>query len=162
MAVLTAVTIASDANSSVNVVHSQKVAIVRSASAPPTGWTILIMTLLPRLRSRSGWAPEIGEAAYLGLTTAPSIDIKPPRLADAPYAMECKTWQVINVKDERQLVVGEGLRFHLRDELWDPDAMRVHMERYHPVGRMFADRYCRTNDRFQFPAGPVVKPKAVE
>jgi hypothetical protein len=26
------------------------------------------------------------------------------------------------------------------------------MERYHPVGRMFADRYCRTDDRILFPA----------
>ena len=30
--------------------------------------------------------------------------------------------------------------------------MRVHMERYHPIGRMFADRYCRTDDRVVFPA----------
>jgi hypothetical protein len=29
--------------------------------------------------------------------------------------------------------------------------MRVHMERYHPIGRMFADRYCRTDDRVIFP-----------
>ena len=29
--------------------------------------------------------------------------------------------------------------------------MRVHMERYHPIGRMFADRYCRTDDRVVFP-----------
>ena len=41
--------------------------------------------------------------------------------------------QVINVKDDRQLIVGEGLRFHIRDELWDLKAMRVHMERY--IGR---------------------------
>ena len=66
--------------------------------------------------------------------------------------MECRTWQVINVKDDRQLVIGEGLRFHIRDELWDPTAMRVHMEKYHPIGRMFADRYCRTDDRVVFPA----------
>jgi hypothetical protein len=26
------------------------------------------------------------------------------------------------------------------------------MERYHPVGRMFADRYCRTDDRVVFPS----------
>jgi hypothetical protein len=25
------------------------------------------------------------------------------------------------------------------------------MEHYHPVGRMFADRYCRTDDRMVFP-----------
>ena len=98
-------------------------------------------------------SPNVGEPDYLGLKLEPSVDIKPPRLADAPWSMECKTWQVINVKDDRQLVIGEGLRFHIRDELWDPKAMRVHMERYHPVGRMFADRYCRTDDRVEFPAG---------
>ena len=48
--------------------------------------------------------------------------------------------------------MGEGINFHIRDELWDVDAMRVHMERYHPMGRMFADRYCRTDDRVVFPA----------
>ena len=110
-------------------------------------------------RRRPGWArpsgdfpPDVGEPAYLGLKFAPSVDIKPPRLADAPWSMECKTWQVINVKDDRQLIMGEGLRFHIRDELWDPKAMRVHMEKYHPIGRMFADRYCRTDDRVIFPA----------
>src|SRR5215216_1417773 len=73
-------------------------------------------------------------------------------LTDEPMALECKTWQVINVKDDRQLIIGEGLRFHIRDELWDPKAMRVHMDKYHPIGRMFADRYCRTDDRVIFPA----------
>jgi hypothetical protein len=37
--------------------------------------------------------------------------------------------------------------------------MRVHMERYHPIGRMFADRYCRTDDRIVFPAAEGAKPK---
>ena len=112
--------------------------------------------------SSGDFPPNVGEPDYLGLKLAPSGDIKPPRLADAPWALECKTWQVINVRDDRQLIIGEGLRFHVRDELWDPKAMRVHMERYHPVGRMFADRYCRTDDRMEFPAAPVVEAKAAE
>jgi len=48
--------------------------------------------------------------------------------------MECKTWKTIDVKGERELIMGEGIHFHIRDELWDGAAMRVHMERYHPVG----------------------------
>jgi hypothetical protein len=40
--------------------------------------------------------------------------------------------------------------------------MRVLMDKYHPIGRMFADRYCRTDDRVVFPAAPVVKAKAAE
>lgn len=57
----------------------------------------------------------------------------------------------IDVNGDRQLIMGEGINFHIRDQLWDRDAMRMHMDRYHPVGRMFADRYCRTDDRMVFP-----------
>jgi flavin reductase (DIM6/NTAB) family NADH-FMN oxidoreductase RutF len=110
--------------------------------------------------SSGDFPPDIGEPNHLGLKLAPSQDVKVPRLADAPWAMECKTWQLINVKEDRQLIIGEGTRFHIRDELWDTKAMRVHMDLYHPVGRMFADRYCRTNDRMDFPAAPVVKAAA--
>ena len=131
-----------------------------------TGQFVVNLTDEPLARamhdSSGDFPPTVGEPAYLGLKLAPSIDVRPPRLADAPWSMECRTWQVINVKDDRQLVIGEGLRFHIRDELWDPKAMRVHMERYHPVGRMFADRYCRTDDRMEFPAAPVVKAEAAE
>jgi len=107
--------------------------------------------------SSGDFPPDIGEPDWLGLKLAPSVDIGVPRLADAPWAMECRTWKVINVKDDRQLVIGEGIRFHIRDELWHPAKMRVHMDRYHPIGRMFADRYCRTDDRVVFPEakGPV-------
>ena len=131
-----------------------------------TGQFVVNLTDEPLARamhdSSGDFPPTVGEPDYLGLKLAPSIDVRPPRLADAPWSMECRTWQVINVKDDRQLVMGEGLRFHIRDELWDPKAMRVHMDRYHPVGRMFADRYCRTDDRMEFPAAPVVKAEAAE
>jgi len=101
--------------------------------------------------SSGDFPPEIGEPAYLGLKLAPSRKIAVPRLADAPWAMECRTWKLIDVNGDRQLIMGEGIHFHIRDELWDRDAMRVHMDRYHPIGRMFADRYCRTDDRVVFP-----------
>jgi flavin reductase (DIM6/NTAB) family NADH-FMN oxidoreductase RutF len=102
--------------------------------------------------SSGDFPPEIGEPGYLGLRLAPSTKIAVPRLADAPWAMECKIWKTIDVNGDRQLIMGEGIHFHIRDELWDDKTMRVNMERYHPVGRMFADRYCRTDDRMVFPA----------
>jgi flavin reductase (DIM6/NTAB) family NADH-FMN oxidoreductase RutF len=102
--------------------------------------------------SSGDFPPDIGEPNYLGLKLAPSSKISVPRLADTPWAMECKTWKMINVNEDRYLIMGEGTNFYIRDELWDREAMRVHMERYHPMGRMFADRYCRTDDRVIFPA----------
>ncbi|WP_063691165.1 flavin reductase family protein [Bradyrhizobium stylosanthis] len=107
--------------------------------------------------SSGDFPPEIGEPDYLGLKLAPSTAIAVPRLADAPWAMECKLWKLIDVNDDRRLIMGEGIHFHIRDELWDDKAMRVHMDRYHPIGRMFADRYCRTDDRVVFPAAEGVK-----
>ncbi|WP_448033448.1 flavin reductase family protein [Bradyrhizobium liaoningense] len=107
--------------------------------------------------SSGDFPPEIGEPDYLGLKLAPSAKVAVPRLADTPWAMECKLWKMIDVNNDRRLIMGEGIHFHIRDELWDPEAMRVHMDRYHPIGRMFADRYCRTDDRVVFPAAEGVK-----
>jgi len=107
--------------------------------------------------SSGDFPPDIGEPDYLGLKLAPSTRIAVPRLADTPWAMECKLWKMIDVNDDRRLIMGEGIHFHIRDELWDGDKMRVHMDRYHPIGRMFADRYCRTDDRVVFPAAEGAK-----
>ncbi|MBR0966187.1 flavin reductase family protein [Bradyrhizobium diazoefficiens] len=107
--------------------------------------------------SSGDFPPEVGEPDYLGLKLAASKTVAVPRLADTPWAMECKLWKMIDVNDDRRLIMGEGLHFYIRDELWDHDAMRVHMDRYHPIGRMFADRYCRTDDRVVFPAAEGIK-----
>jgi flavin reductase (DIM6/NTAB) family NADH-FMN oxidoreductase RutF len=109
--------------------------------------------------SSGDFPPEIGEPDHLGLKLAASKTVAVPRLADTPWAMECKLWKMIDVNDDRRLIMGEGLHFYIRDELWDDKAMRVHMDRYHPIGRMFADRYCRTDDRVVFPAAEGVKGK---
>ena len=126
-----------------------------------TGEFVVNLTDEPLARamheSSGDFPPDIGEPDYLGLKLAPSTKIAVPRLADTPWAMECKLWKLIDVNDDRRLIMGEGIHFHIRDELWDDKAMRVHMDRYHPIGRMFADRYCRTDDRVVFPAAEGVK-----
>ena len=126
-----------------------------------TGEFVVNMTdepLAQAMHESSGdFPPEIGEPDYLGLKLGASVKVAVPRLADAPWAMECRTWKTIDVNGDRVLIMGEGINFYIRDELWDTTTMRVHMERYHPVGRMFADRYCRTDDRMVFPSAEGVK-----
>jgi flavin reductase (DIM6/NTAB) family NADH-FMN oxidoreductase RutF len=107
--------------------------------------------------SSGDFPSDIGEPDYLGFKLAPSGKIAVPRVADAPFAMECKTWKTIEVNGDRVLIMGEGINFFIRDELWDPGKMRVHVDRYHPIGRMFADRYCRTDDRVIFRAAEGVR-----
>src|SRR5262252_7234482 len=57
--------------------------------------------------SSGDFPSDIGEPDYLGLKLAPSSKIAAPRLADAPFAMECKTWKTIEVNGDRVLIMGE-------------------------------------------------------
>jgi flavin reductase (DIM6/NTAB) family NADH-FMN oxidoreductase RutF len=102
-------------------------------------------------KSSGDFPPDVSEIEQLGLTLAPSVGVGPPRIATAPFALECRLWKVIEVGDDRVLIMGEGIHFHVRDDLWDHERMRVRDEAYFPVGRMFADRYVKTRDRLMFP-----------
>ena len=44
-------------------------------------------------------APDVDEFGFAGLTPAPCRLVKPPRVADAPAALECKVLQVIQLRD---------------------------------------------------------------
>jgi flavin reductase (DIM6/NTAB) family NADH-FMN oxidoreductase RutF len=94
-------------------------------------------------------APEVDEFELSGLTPIASELIKPARVAESHIHMECRLLQVVHVSDQPgggSLVLGEVLRFHVRQDLVadfriDPDKLRA-------VGRMAGSTYVRTTDRF--------------
>ena len=88
----------------------------------------------------------MGEPAALGLATAPSAQVAPPRLADAPAAIECRHTVTMAFSAERDIVVGEAVALHARDGLIDLERMHVDWEGDYPVARLFADRYARLDE----------------
>lgn len=89
------------------------------------------------------------ELEHAGLTAVPSSLVRPPRIAQAPASLECQEWGTLQIGDNR-LIIGLVLRLHVRDELIDPDTLRIRSERFHAVGRMASPHwYCRTGDRFE-------------
>ena len=91
----------------------------------------------------------ISEVEMAGLTLAPSLNVRPPRLAEAPAALECRKFVTLLPGGGRELVVGEILAVQVRDGLIDPLTLRLDLERWRPVGRLFGNLYCRTRDRFE-------------
>jgi flavin reductase (DIM6/NTAB) family NADH-FMN oxidoreductase RutF len=90
----------------------------------------------------------VNELEHTGLTTAPSSVVRPPRIAEAPASLECTEWGVLQIGGNR-LVIGVVKRVHVRDELFDPETLRIRSEKFAAVGRMASpDWYCRTGDRF--------------
>ena len=92
--------------------------------------------------------PESSEIEAAKLDLIPSVEVPVPRIATAPFALECRSEIVLSFGPERDLAVGRVLHFHARAGLVDPISLRVDFEAYHPVGRLFGDLYTRQRDVF--------------
>jgi flavin reductase (DIM6/NTAB) family NADH-FMN oxidoreductase RutF len=95
--------------------------------------------------------PGESEVDLVGLHTVPSIKVKPPRLAEAPVALECKVLQIIPVGSgaiAANLVIGEVLMMHIDDAVLDEKG-RVDPKKLRTVARLGADYWCHTSDLFE-------------
>ena len=97
---------------------------------------------------------EESEFAKTGLTESSAALVQHPRIAEAAACLECRVERLIEVSGTRELVIGEILLVHARDGIIDPQTKRVSEELYRPIGRLFANRYCTTRQRFDLP-GPI-------
>jgi flavin reductase (DIM6/NTAB) family NADH-FMN oxidoreductase RutF len=117
--------------------------------------------------SVEGYAREIAACAeelpygtsefeLTGLATAPSLLVKPPRVARAPWAFECQTLQVVRTNPGRpaggNVVIGRILRIHIDDDLVD-SRLVVDSARLAAVGRLGGISYCLTRQRYDMPPG---------
>lgn len=94
--------------------------------------------------------PEVDEFGESGLTPIASDLVQPPRVEESPISMECRLLQIVPVSTlplGGSLVLGEILRFHLRDDL--VDGFSINPDRLHAIGRMGGALYSRTADRFE-------------
>jgi len=88
-----------------------------------------------------------------GLTKAPCDRVAPPRVAEAPVAMECRLDRIVEIgRSGTAIIVGEILLWHVRDELVVEG--RLDPDRLDAIGRMGGPGYARTRDRFD-----LVRPK---
>ena len=93
---------------------------------------------------------DVDEFEVSGLTAVASDVVKAPRVLESPVSMECRLLEVVDVSRlprGASLVLGEVVRFHVDDRVVDnyvidPDKLRA-------VGRMSANSYVRTRDRFE-------------
>ena len=100
----------------------------------------------PMVRSAAAAGPGVSEPAVLGLALAPSARVRPPRLAAAPAAIECRRMVGLSFSAEREVLVAEALALACRDGLVDTERWHVDWQGDYPVARLFADRYARLQE----------------
>ena len=101
--------------------------------------------------SAAEWGPEDSEVERLGLETAPSTIVRPPRLVASPVAIECRCLQILPLGEgpgSSNLVIGEILCLDIDDAILGPDG-RVDPVLLGAIGRLGGDDYCRTIDVFR-------------
>ena len=106
--------------------------------------------LAEQMNLTSGEYPaDVDEFTLAGLTAAPSVKVRAPRVAEAPISLECRVAQIVSVgRGPHSLVLGEIVQFHVRDDLYDAATGRVDMHRLAPVGRLAGHMYTHVHDIF--------------
>lgn len=96
--------------------------------------------VVPVHQSSAEYPADVSEVEMLGLETIPSIAVRAPRIAIAPVAMECRFDRIIEFGTQRsQLLVGEVLQFHVRDDLYHDG--KIDSIALSPLGRLGGPRY---------------------
>jgi flavin reductase (DIM6/NTAB) family NADH-FMN oxidoreductase RutF len=77
---------------------------------------------------------------------------------ESKASMECRLVQIVDVSSKPlggSIVLGEVLRFHVSDEIFD--GYRINPDRLRPIGRMGGPTYTRTTDRFDLERPKLVR-----
>ncbi|HTQ32533.1 MAG TPA: flavin reductase family protein [Stellaceae bacterium] len=92
---------------------------------------------------------EIGEMEVAKLTEVPSVEVKPPRIAESPVSFECKRITGLSLGGNSTMEVGRVIHIHIRDDLLDMGKLYVKTDQIRLIGRMHGRGwYARTSDLF--------------
>jgi flavin reductase (DIM6/NTAB) family NADH-FMN oxidoreductase RutF len=89
----------------------------------------------------------VNEFIKAGFTEAPSVKVKPPRVAEAPVAFECAVKEIIETGTEGgagNLVICEIVMMHVREEVLNAEG-KIDQQKIDLVGRLGADWYVRAS-----------------
>ena len=95
--------------------------------------------------------PDESEVELTGLTTVPSVKVKPPRVAECPVSMECRVRQIIPCGTgpiAANIVIGEVVMMHIADDVLDGQG-RIDPRKLRTVARLGSDYWCHTTDLFE-------------
>lgn len=95
--------------------------------------------LVEEMNFTSGdFPPDESEFEWAGLEPAPSVLVKPPRVARAPASFECKLNDIVS-KGNGHMIFGEVVMLHVDEALFRDG--RIDPEILKPIGRLSGSGY---------------------
>ncbi|MDE2115338.1 MAG: flavin reductase family protein, partial [Hyphomicrobiales bacterium] len=122
-------------------------------------WNMASFDLRLAMNATSAPLPRgISEFDHAGLTAAPSMRVRPPRVGESPASLECKVTDIIDLKSisgERVncfLVLGEVVGVHIQDQFIQNG--RVMTAAMQPLARCGYMDYAVANATFELERPP--------
>jgi flavin reductase (DIM6/NTAB) family NADH-FMN oxidoreductase RutF len=110
---------------------------------------IVTEELLQAMNASSIEAPsDFNEFEFAGLTLAPSVIVKPPRVAESPIHFECRVREIIEIGNEPgggSIVIGAIVHIHADDGVM-LGGDKINLTALKPIGRLMGSGYCRVTD----------------
>ena len=106
-------------------------------------------------------AADVNEFELVGLETAPSVVVKPPRVAESPIHFECKVTQIVEIGNNPgggSVVIGEIVHLHV-DERVLLGEDKIDLATLKPIGRLAGSAYVRVTDLFEMVRPPSQIPR---
>ena len=101
--------------------------------------------------------PEgVDEIPLAGFTTEACEIVKPPRIAEAPIAFECKKYVTVQAGVDRDIAIGEIVAMHVKDEMWDAERQYIEWNGDLPIARLWGTLYAPLGEVVE---GPVPDPE---
>jgi flavin reductase (DIM6/NTAB) family NADH-FMN oxidoreductase RutF len=91
----------------------------------------------------------VDEFEVTGLTPAPSVAIKPPRVLESPVNFECRLERMIEFGSDKggcDAVFGRVVHLHINDDLIDD--FRIDIQKLKPVARLAGNSYSKIGEIF--------------
>ena len=88
------------------------------------------------LRGLAEVEPDISEVERLGLAMAPSLQVAPPRLVEAPVALECRLNRELELGPGSTLVLLDVLVTHAAERIWSSDHDCADASCWTPLSRL--------------------------
>jgi len=98
----------------------------------------------------------VNEMEKVGLTPIPSVKVRPPRVLESAFQMECELYNTIEVGERKDkgsstVVIGRVIMFHVNDVVYDQEKKIIKMEKYKPVARLGGIFYSLLGSIFGIP-----------
>jgi flavin reductase (DIM6/NTAB) family NADH-FMN oxidoreductase RutF len=139
---------------------STKHSLENARKVPELTINVVNYSMVQQVSLASADYPEgVNEFRKAGFTELPSETVRPPRVGESPFQMECRVREIIELGQgggAGNLVVCEVLLIHISPEILD-ERGRIDPFKTDHVGRCGGDWYCRVNPESLFQVAKPLK-----